>query len=190
MARGSILLQVNILKLSMLVILLSYLYNYGIRRGDAILKQHYYKKHHGNTFYFSKNTQNEIIVAGHKNGGAAQTRNINHKAIYTHCFPNRLNFAVDKSCSIRSVQNMLETVKNTSYLLNLSEQRQRCFEQNIDLHAPMASRRLKDVCRTRWLGRIKGLEVFEDLFVPLKKTLEVKLDMNKSSNRKTSSQSF
>ena len=127
-------------------------------------------------------------VSGHKNGCSAIIKRINSKALYTHCFSHRLNLSIAYACSLRSVSNMLGTVKTISYFFNLSEQRQRSFEKNIDIYVPETKRRrLKDVCRTRWVERILGLDVFEDLLIPIKVTLEeMKLDIHSSFNKETS----
>ena len=105
-------------------------------------------------------------------------------------FFHRLNLSIAYACSLRSVSNMLGTVKTISYFFNLSEQRQRSFEKNIDIYVPETKRRrLKDVCRTRWVERILGLDVFEDLLIPIKVTLEeMKLDIYFSSNKETPTQ--
>ena len=83
---------------------------------------------------------------------------------------------------------MLSTVQQISWFLNFSEQRQNCFVRNIDELVPDAKKkRLKDVCRTRWVERILGLDSFEELIVPLQSALEeMKLDLNRKYNKDTS----
>ena len=83
---------------------------------------------------------------------------------------------------------MLSTVQQISWFLNFSEQRQNCFVRNIDELVPDAKKkRLKDVCRTRWVERILGLDSFEELLVPLQSALgEMKLDLNWKFNKDTS----
>ena len=68
-----------------------------------------------------------------------------------------------------------------SWSLNFSEQRQCCFVRNIDELIPDAKRkRLKDVCRTKWVERILGLDSFEELIVSLRSALEeMKLDLER-----------
>jgi len=127
--------------------------------------------------------------SGIKNGCAAIINRLNRKALYTHCMSHRLNLAVSKACQIRSIENMLSTIQQLSWFFNFSEQRQSCFVHNIDKLIPEAKRkRLKDVCRTRWVERILRLDSFEELLVPLKSALEeMKLDLNRSFNKETTS---
>ena len=127
-------------------------------------------------------------VAGYKSGCQARISQLNRKALYTHCMAHRLNLVVSKSCKLRSVENMLSTVQQISWFLNFSEQRQNCFVRNIDELVPDAKKkRLKDVCRTRWVERILGLDSFEELLVPLQSSLEeMKLDLDRKFNKDTS----
>ena len=60
----------------------------------------------------------------------------------------------------------MDEVKNISYFFNLSEPRQKVLKETIEeglTEVEDAGRRSKlvDVCRTRWVERILGLDIFE-----------------------------
>ena len=131
-------------------------------------------------------------VAGHLSGLSARILAINHKAIYVHCSSHRLNLCVAKSCSVTLVRNVMNKIKSLSYFFNFSQNRQQLLQKHINELYPEASKtKLKDVCRTRWVERIDGMEVFEELFVPLFVTLDaMSVSINKICNRDTSSQAL
>ncbi|XP_065673054.1 52 kDa repressor of the inhibitor of the protein kinase-like [Hydra vulgaris] len=94
-------------------------------------------------------------VAGHNKGLAKRIKNHNDKAVYTHRFSHRLNLSVANSCKLQEVRNMMEQ-KQLSPNIVLLQQR----------------KKLIDVCRTRWVERITGLDEFESLIVPIVYCLE------------------
>ena len=54
----------------------------------------------------------------------------------------------------------MEKVKAISDFFRNSEQRQLVFEKYVDQFNPESSKnKLKDVCRTRWVEQIDGLEI-------------------------------
>ena len=58
----------------------------------------------------------------------------------------------------------MDTIKQLSYFFNLSPKRQGALEKHVMTDYPEAKRtKLIDVCRTRWVARIDGMEVFQDL---------------------------
>ena len=77
-----------------------------------------------------------------------------------------------------------------SYFFNNSQNRQIAFEKNVLEYSPDSKKKkLKDVCRTRWVERVDGMDVFEELFVPIFFTLkEMNLNLDRNSNPNTSSQ--
>lgn len=128
-------------------------------------------------------------VAGHINGLSAHILRLNKKAIFTHCFSHRLNLTICESCSVPLVRNALLQIKEISYFFNLSQPRQMIFEKNISNHCTDArKKKLMDVCRTRWVDRVHGMDTFEELFVPIFFTLdEMTSNLEKQCNPKTSS---
>ena len=131
-------------------------------------------------------------VSGHKNGASADILKVNRKAIYTHCFSHRLSLAVTKSFQITSVSNMFETVQKISYFFQYSEQRQLFFEEHVAEFCPSStSKKLRDPSRTRWVERIKDLDLFIELFQPLWSTLEaMRVNSFGIHNKKTQSDAF
>ena len=129
-------------------------------------------------------------VAGHVKGLVNRIKDHNDKAVYTHCFSNRLNLSVANSCKLQEVRNMMEQIKQLSYSFNFSESRQNLLEAAITEHCPSATKKkLIDVCRTRWVERITGLDDFESMFVPMVFCLEVRsMNLEKKCNKETSSQ--
>ena len=128
-------------------------------------------------------------VAGHINGLSAHILRLNKKAIFTHCHSHRLNLTICESCSVPLVRNALTQIKQMSYFFNLSQPRQMLLEKNISIHcADARKKKLADVCRTRWVDRVNGMDTFEELFVPLFFTLtEMSSNLEKQCNPKTSS---
>lgn len=114
-------------------------------------------------------------VAGHINGLSAQILKLNKKALYTHCYSHRLNLSVCDSISIAEVTKMFKQVKDLSHFINVYQTRNIPFEENIKTFSSESESRkskLVDVCRTRWVDRVQGLDTFQELFVPLYRTLE------------------
>ena len=70
-------------------------------------------------------------VSDHINGSSAHILRLKRKALYTHCFSHRLNLVVCSSCSVQSVRNTLNNIKDISYFFNLSQPRQQLLEKNI-----------------------------------------------------------
>jgi len=133
-------------------------------------------------------------VAGEKNGCSAHILRQSHKALYTHCFSHRLNLSVQKACKIVSVSNMMEVVRKISEFFRFSQQRQQVLETFINEYDHNYLKvKLQDVCKTRWIQRIAGLQTFIDLFVPIWRTLDA-MRMNLSGkfnlNTKTNAFSF
>ena len=69
---------------------------------------------------------------------------------------------------------MMKHVKDVSNFINISQTRNMPFEENVHNYSERESqkKRLVDVCRTRWVERIAGLDTFIELFVPLYDTLK------------------
>jgi hypothetical protein len=109
-------------------------------------------------------------VAGHVNGLSAHILRLNEKALYTHCYSHRLNLSACDSLAIIEVKTMLKHVNEVSHFINISQTRNMPFEESIKTHSSDTDTRktkLGDVCRTRWVERIEGLDTFQELFVPL-----------------------
>ena len=107
-------------------------------------------------------------VSGKGRGLAVYFTRDNPKALYTHCSSHRLNLAVVASCSLQQVRNVMQQIKEITYFINGSVRRTKCLQKNIELHAPKSNRKkLVDVCRTRWVARIEGMGLFEELYISI-----------------------
>lgn len=112
-------------------------------------------------------------MAGEINGLSGNVLRENPKAIYSHCQNHRLNLVIASLTKIIGFRNVMDAIKSISYFFNLSPKRQRHLEKLIGDHFPEKKRKkLLDVCRTRWLERIDGVDLFEDLFSAIVMTLE------------------
>ena len=113
-------------------------------------------------------------MSGHTKGAAARVSAMFPKALYTHCASHRLNLCIVKSCSNREVTNMMEVVDSISRFFNNSPKRQLELEKWIAAVLPgeKKRRKLKMLCRTRWVERHDAYEVFTDLFVVIVSCLE------------------
>ena len=103
-------------------------------------------------------------MSGSLNGTAALISNDNPLALYLHCASHSLNLAVVKSLDETSVRNMIGVVNRVSIFFSAHPKRQRKLEEAIDqTQAGSAVRKLKDLCRTRWVERIDALDRFKKL---------------------------
>ena len=65
-------------------------------------------------------------------------------------------------CNIQIVRIVLDQIKDLSYFFNFSEPLQKILDPYVENYAPNScKKKLKDVCRTRWVERITGLDDFE-----------------------------
>ena len=132
------------------------------------------------------------LVSGYMNGLSAQILHINEKAIYTHCHSHRLNLVVPASRNIQIVRNVLDQIKELSSFFNYSEPRQKILDTCVENYVPNSSKKkLKDICRTRWVERITGLDDFEELFIPIVFCLEqMSLNVDRIFNQDTSTKAL
>ena len=121
-------------------------------------------------------------MAGRVRGTAARILSIYPKAVYTHCAAHRLNLCIVKCCNIREVNNMMQTADKIAHFFKYSPKRQGALETWIDNLFPEEKRKkLKEMCRTRWVERHEAFEVFSDLFLPIVCCLE-KISLSSSSD--------
>ena len=121
-------------------------------------------------------------MAGRYVGASTLIQNQFPKAIYVHCMNHRLNLCLADTCSLTMVQNMMGTVRKLSEFFSNSPKRQHDLVDKIKELLPNSNQRiLTDVCRTRWIARIDGLDRIVELLVPVLSTLEdVQLNMDKN----------
>ncbi|XP_065663604.1 zinc finger MYM-type protein 1-like [Hydra vulgaris] len=95
-------------------------------------------------------------MSGKLKGISSRIKFINSKAIFVHCACHKLNLVVSKSCNVQSVRNVLDQIKDISHFFNLSPKRASCLNKFIF----PGQAKLIDTCRTRWVQKLKGLDVF------------------------------
>ena len=100
-------------------------------------------------------------MVGSVNGTAALIAVDSPLALYLHCASHCLNLAAIKSLQITSVRNMMGVVERVFQFFAAHPKQQRALEKAISDTQPASTvRKLKDLCRTRWVQRIDAMEVF------------------------------
>ena len=103
-------------------------------------------------------------MSGSLNGTAALISKDNPLPLYLHCASHSLNLAVVKSLDEASVRNMFGVVNRVSIFFSAHPKRQRKLEEAIDqTQIGSAVKKLKDLCRTRWVERIDAFDRFKKL---------------------------
>ncbi|XP_065651277.1 52 kDa repressor of the inhibitor of the protein kinase-like [Hydra vulgaris] len=129
-------------------------------------------------------------VSGYINGLSAPVLNINSKALYTHCHSHRLNLSVCESCNVQLVSEVFNKVRELSYFFNYSENRQKFLEASILEREPQThKKKLKDICRTRWIERIDGLNTFLEHYLSIFHALCIMASPESSVNKDTQNKS-
>ena len=112
-------------------------------------------------------------MAGQVRGTAACISSLYPKAVYTHCAAHRLNLCIVKCCNVREVNNMMQTADKIAHFFKYSPKWQHALETWIDDLFPEEKRKkVKEMCRTRWVERHEAFEIFSDLFLPIVCCLE------------------
>ena len=106
--------------------------------------------------------------AGNMSGRSKGTASLISKdyplALYLHCASHCLNLAVVKSLEERNIQNMIGIVNKVSLFFAAHPKRQRKLGETIEsIHPGSDVKKLKDLCRTRWVERIDALDRFKNL---------------------------
>ena len=123
-------------------------------------------------------------MSGPCNGAAAIVRRQYPKAIYTHCMAHRLNLSVVSACKMQNVRNMFDTIGEVTRSFEYSPKKEALLVQKVKDVCPESRRhKLLDVCKTRWIQRIDGLEVFLELYEAIVTMLEtIKANADRSWN--------
>ena len=123
-------------------------------------------------------------MSGPCNGAAAIVRRQYPKAIYTHCTAHRLNLSVVSACKMQNVRNMFDTIGEVTRSFEYSPKKEALLVQKVkDVYPESRRHKLLDVCKTRWIQRIDGLEVFLELYEAIVAILEtIKENADRSWN--------
>nr|XP_002161386.3 52 kDa repressor of the inhibitor of the protein kinase-like [Hydra vulgaris] len=104
-------------------------------------------------------------MAGRLCGVAALILKDFPKAPFIHCYSHQLNLCVAKACAIPSIRDMMDHVRIVSDFFNNSPKRLEDLSTKIVELCPKSSfQKTINVCRTRWIERIDGLEAFIELY--------------------------
>ena len=82
----------------------------------------------------------------------------------------------EAKCSkrITSVQNFMDRIREITEFFNYSQTRKQVLEKYVELlrSKVFLSKKLQDLCRTRWASRVVGIETFLEFYEALLKTFE------------------
>lgn len=91
------------------------------------------------------------------------------RALYTPCNSHKLNLVIASASKLPQIRNCITTINDTYLFFNASHKRQGFFEKVIEIiHSRDAiqhslQRKLKGLCKTRWVERFEAFDNFIDL---------------------------
>ena len=113
-------------------------------------------------------------MAGKQMGCAARLTCLSPKAVYHYCSSHDLNLALCKSCQVKEVHLMLDSLTQLGIFFKYSPKRSRCLEEAIDKANEGKSReeqtkksKIGMFCQTRWVEKQNILVNFDDMFEPI-----------------------
>ena len=103
-------------------------------------------------------------MAGERSGVQKRIREIQSKALYTHCAGHSLNLAIVNSCSVTPIQNCIAQIKGITIWIKYSPKREELlkavYQKGMQSGASKSRFPLLNVCITRWVENIDGWERF------------------------------
>ena len=103
-------------------------------------------------------------MSGKTNGAAALITAEYPLALYLHCASHCLNLVVVKSLDETNVRNMMGIAFKVWLFFSAHPKRQNKLEEAIGETQPESKvKKLKDLCRTRWIQRIDAIDRFQTL---------------------------
>ena len=118
-------------------------------------------------------------MSGKKLAFAAQLRKESPKATYHYCSSHDLNLALCKSCDVKKIHLMLDTVKQLGILFHYSHKRSRQLEaavneinQQRDDAGHVSKVKFKLFCETRWVEKHSTIQDLSVMYEPLLVSLE------------------
>ena len=110
---------------------------------------------------------------GKLSGVAAQNQQEYEKAVYVHCGSHILNLYVASLCNLPIIRDMMDNVRGVSDFFSSSPKRILVLQDNIKKLLPTEHhQKLLNVCRTRWVARIDGLQIFIHCYPAIVDSLE------------------
>ena len=92
-------------------------------------------------------------TSGERSGVQKRIREIQPKALYTHCAGHSLNLAIVSSCSILSIRNAIDHIKSLTLWIKASAKREGLLKM-ICFSGTQSTSSLLNVCITRWVENI------------------------------------
>ena len=112
-------------------------------------------------------------MAGKYNGVSSLIQGQFSKVLYVHCMNHRLNLCVADTCSDYLVKDMMSIVRSLSSFFSGSPKRQQHLKEKVKGLLPASKHEvLINVCETRWIARLDGLDRIVELLLPVVCTIE------------------
>ena len=120
-------------------------------------------------------------MSGPRSGVAKQIRDLESRAVYTHCYSHSLNLAcMDTIKSSKVMQEALDITAEITKLVKLSPRRGTIFQRLKDELAPLDPG-IRVLCPTRWTVKAEALKSIVDNFEVLQHLWEESLEYVKES---------
>ena len=103
-------------------------------------------------------------MSGEKSGVQKRIRDIQPKALYTHCVSHSLNLVISGSCtcSIPEIRNAVDHIKNLTIWIKYSPKREKflqvVYQHETSTGGSHSRHPILNVCVTRWVENIDGWE--------------------------------
>ena len=113
-------------------------------------------------------------MSSSKKGVQAEIAKCAPVADYQGCCLHALNLAICHACEIRPIHNMIDSCRELYSFFNNSPKRQRFLDIVIDVlgKGETEKRKLKNLCKTRWIERHSTFETIYDLYEYVVTTLD------------------
>jgi len=99
-----------------------------------------------------------------RSGVQKRIREIQSKALYTHCAGHSLNLAIVNSCSVTAIDNCIAQIKGITIWIKSSPKREEplkaVYHKGVQIGANKSCFPLLNVYITRWVENIDGWERF------------------------------
>lgn len=123
-------------------------------------------------------------MAGSRSGVAKRITELEHRALFTHCYGHALNLAAcDTIKRMKVMKDALETTHEITKLIKYSPRREGIFQRMKSLSASN-SPGIRVLCSTRWTVRAEALASITSNYDCLQKTWEECLDVVKDTETK------
>ena len=116
-------------------------------------------------------------------GVQARIKQIVPQALYIHCSNHILNLSIAAACKIPSIRDTIDVLNAVFLFFDMSPKRQRLLERVLEVYeCESRVKKLKGLCKTRWVERHTCYETFDELYIFIIITLEALLDPGSFNN--------